>query len=173
MVPESVIPPMEFNLKELVSYVGQNYNLVRSHLNSKYAILDSTNSGNRIFTLRVTDRPDLNLMGTFEEHNGTIRAFTLEYWGGNYPIGYPYENELWHIYMLKADATYGEADFRVYINNNGSFPQKTNKELIDTIKENGDKNASYLAKWYVENKTRELSVFHSNTGRFLLRIELQ
>lgn len=49
----------------------------------------------------------------------------------------------------------------------------SNAALIDAVKTRGYNNASYMAMWYLENKTKELSVFHSNFGRFQLRIELR
>lgn len=169
---EDAFHNLPMNIVDLVSFVGQDYDVVRKTLD-KYAMLEKSSMGDRNFSVTITDGEDIKLSGKIIELNKKVNEISVQYSGvvGGPSIGDPYENELWYHYITKVHGIYGESTTRLY-NKSGGFSPTTNEALINTVKTQGYSGASYMALWQLENKTKELSVFHSSSGRFLLKIIL-
>lgn len=158
------------NIKEMVTYINQDYDAVREKLKAN-AMLDKTEMGDRSFTVVLTDGTDIVLGSKIKESNKKVSEINIEYNGvvGGHPVGDPYENELWYYYINKVEGLYGESNSRVYNKTAIKLPS-SNTELIEMVKKDGYKDASYYAKWDLESE-KELTVFHANTGDFLLQIK--
>lgn len=160
---------LELNIKDLASYINQDYKTVRKKLD-KFTILDSIETGKRNFTILLIDENNIVFEGVIRETDNKVFSITITYNGfeGGPSIGDPYESELWYFYINKVRSLYGKSQLRVYEDVNLIFGI-TEEELFKMIEENGKHGKHYSISWDVIDAKR-LNVVHTDKGDFQLTI---
>lgn len=161
---------IELNIETLNGYIGQSFDVVSKTL-EKSIIETSTSLGDRNFSVIANFGDHKSLFVNFKETNKVITQIGVLYKGeeGGKSIGDPYENDLWYDVLNKVQDTYGESSSRGYIKSSSVRAPANNAALIKVIKDNGYRDAAYLATWNTAKSS--ISVFHSALGRFNLDIK--
>jgi|GEM_PF-5249898 len=171
IVNQTVLPTrVELNIATLNSYIGQSFDVVHKTL-EKNAFDIKTSLGDRYFDIGANSGIHDGLTVELKESNKIISEIDVTYNGvvGGDTIGDPYENELWYYMLMKVQGIYGQSSTRIYIKGTTSRLVASNDALIQMVKDNGYTSASYAAVW--NSTTNNITVFHSNSGRFLLQIK--
>lgn len=161
---------VELDLPTLNSYIGQKFDDVHKTL-EKNAFNIKNSLGDRYFDIAVNSGIHDGLTVELKETGKVISQINVKYDGvvGGDSIGDPYENELWYYMLQKVQGLYGQSSTRIYIQGVTSRLASSNDALVQLVKDNGYSGASYAATW--NGTTNVITVFHSDSGRFLLQIK--
>jgi hypothetical protein len=165
--PETI----ELDIVKLNSYIGQPFDVVHKSL-EKNALEIKTVNGEKSFKVGANSGPHNGLSVEIKERSNIVYLVDVTYDGvvGGKKIGDPYEVELWHYLLNKAEIIYGKSSTRVYASKPVTKLFKTDEELIQFIKDNGTK-AAFVVTWdYAPNI---LTVAYTDVGRLLFEFRAE